>query len=137
MPSPPPVSPKDRTSVMRPNAYYLGSEEILLETPESHARLVQRLRQYLELRNLSVLVGNGCSIPLGAPVIGNVADLRPEFDATPHRLSNDAMHVRARQLLDRLLPTAGSLGVEPLLTVLAHVQANEELLGKTTQFLIH
>jgi hypothetical protein len=54
------------------------------------------------------------------------------LDATPYRLSDKTLHAQARQVLDRLLPTHGLLGVEPLLTVLAHLQANEEILGKPT-----
>src|SRR5437899_4629 len=70
------------------DAYYLGGEFMPLDKEENNARFVQRLRQYLELRNLNVLIGNGCSLPLGAPRIGNTADLLPELDASPYRLTS-------------------------------------------------
>jgi hypothetical protein len=119
---------------MSDNEYYLGSDRIRLEGPEEKARLIQRLRQYLELRNLTVLIGNGGSIPLGAPLIADTAGLLPELEAAPHRLTDDQRQARARALLQRLLPPDRPLGVEPLLTVLANVQANEEILGKPTGF---
>jgi hypothetical protein len=114
------------------DAYYLGGEPIPLDKEENKARFIQRLRQYLELRNLNVLIGNGCSLPLGAPRIGNTADLLPELDASPYQLTSQDCQKRARTLLDHLLPKKGSIGIEPLLTVLANVQANEQLLQKTT-----
>jgi len=117
---------------MTENAYYLGSERILLANEEEKSRLTQRLRQYLELRNVTVLVGNGCSIPFGAPLIHDTASLVPELDTEPYRLKSTGNHDRARKLLSHLLPTSGVLGLEPLLTILANVQASEELLGKTT-----
>jgi hypothetical protein len=114
------------------DGYYLGRELISLDQEENKARFVQRLRQYLELRNLNVLIGNGCSLPLGAPRIGNVADLLPELDASPYQLTDEGCQKRARTLLDHLLPEKSKIGVEPLLTVLANVQANEQLLHQTT-----
>ena len=117
---------------MSADAYYLGGELIALDNDESKARLIQRLRQYLELRNLNVLIGNGSSLPLGAPRIGDIAALLSELDATPYRLTDTARQKQARILLDKLLPKSGVLGVEPLLTVLANIQANEQLLGKST-----
>jgi len=103
-----------------------------LDKEENKARFIQRLRQYLELRNLNVLIGNGCSLPLGAPRIGDTAALLPEIDASPYRLTQENCQERARTLLDHLLPEKSTIGVEPLLTVLANVQANEQLLQRTT-----
>jgi hypothetical protein len=114
------------------DGYYLGGELIPLETEGNKAQFIQRLRQYIELRNLNVLIGNGCSLPLGAPRIGNTAEFRPELDASPYRLKNENCQTRALTLLDRLLPDKGGIGLEALLTVLANVQANEQLLGRTT-----
>ena len=114
---------------MNENIYYLGGEPVTLDTDESRARLIQRLRQYLELRNLNVLIGNGASLPLGAPRIGDVAQLRSEFDGDPYRLTDAASRNRGLKLLDQLLPKKGALGVEPLLTVLANVQSIDELLS--------
>ncbi len=102
-----------------------------LDKEENKARFIQRLRQYLELRNLNVLIGNGCSLPLGAPSIGNTAALLPELDQSPYRLTNEDCQKRARTLLNHLLPKKATIGVEPILTVLANVQANELLLQST------
>src|SRR5687768_1533937 len=101
---------------MSHNEYYLGSARISLDSPEEKARLIQRLRQYLELRNLTVLIGNGGSIPLGAPLIADTASLLPELQAAPYRLTEDQGQTRALALLKRLLPADRPLGVEPLLT---------------------
>jgi hypothetical protein len=84
---------------------------------------------YMELRNLTFLLGNGCSIPLGAPLIHDAARLLPELDAAPYRLTDKDKHDRARRLLDHFLSTKAAIGVEPLLTLLANIQATEELLG--------
>jgi len=119
---------------MSHNEYYLGSARIALDGQEEKARLIQRLRQYLELRNLTVLIGNGGSIPLGAPLIADAAGLLPELQAAPYRLIEDQDQTRALALLKRFLPPDRRLGVEPLLTVLANIQANEEILGKPTVF---
>ena len=54
---------------MSENTYYHGSERVVLDSEEAKSKLTHRLRQYVELRNFSLLVGNGCSIPLGAPLI--------------------------------------------------------------------
>jgi hypothetical protein len=69
---------------MSENAYYLGSERFALDSDE----------------------GNGVSIPLGAPLIGDAASLRPELDKTPFRLADRAKHARARKLLERLTSSA-------------------------------
>ncbi|MGA2608709.1 MAG: SIR2 family protein [Terriglobia bacterium] len=119
---------------MSANEYYLGAQAFPLDKEEEKARLIQRLRQYLELRNLTLLIGNGCSIPLGSSRIDDVSNLLPEFDTAPYRLNDDGLQTRALTLLAQLLPDKGVLGVEPLLTVLANVQANEMILQKTTAF---
>lgn len=111
--------------------YYLGTNATSLETKEERTRLVQRLRQYLELRNLSILIGNGCSIPLGAPLIHSTANIRAELDNDPYRLTNNEQQQHATSLLDDLL-TLRDIGIEPLLTILANIQANERLLGTPT-----
>jgi hypothetical protein len=118
---------------MSENRYYLGSSPIALKTDEDYSRLIQRLRQYLEVRNLSVLIGNGCSIPLGSPVIGDVASLTSEFAKTRYQLTDDARQVTALKTLEVLLPKVGKIGIEPLLTVLANIQANEQLLARPSQ----
>lgn len=116
--------------------YYLGSTTTPLDTPEEQTQLIQRLRQYLELRNLTILVGNGSSIPLGAPVIRDTAKIRPELDDTPYRLLDNNHQQRATTLLDQLLQT-NQIGIEPLLTILANIQANEQLLKTTTHLGTH
>lgn len=115
------------------DAYYLGGELTPLDTEENKAKFIQRLRQYLELRNLNILVGNGCSLPLGAPKIGNVTTLLSELDSSPYRLTDPGCQKLALKLLNDLIPAKSSIGIEPLLTILANVQANEQLLGKTVK----
>jgi hypothetical protein len=117
---------------MSENRYYLGSSPTALNTDEDYGRLIQRLRQYLEVRNLSVLIGNGCSIPLGAPLIGDVGSLIAEFKKSEFCLADPADQSIALETLKVFLPEKGKIGVEPLLTVLANVQANEKLLGRST-----
>jgi hypothetical protein len=119
---------------MSENAYYLGGGCLPLSAEEDQARLVQRLRQYVELRNLTLLIGNGCSLPLGSPRIDKVANLLPEIDTAPYRLADEQRQTRARTLLDRLVPDKSALGVEPLLTILTNIQANEQLLHKVATF---
>jgi hypothetical protein len=117
---------------MSDNEYYIGSSSLPLKTDEDNARLIQRLRQYLELRNLSVLMGNGCSLPLGSPRIDDVTKLDSELAAAPYCLTNADCQSRALRLLKELIPPKGVLGVEPLLTVLANIQSNEQLLRQAT-----
>jgi SIR2-like domain len=109
--------------------FYIGSVATSLNTDENRVRLVQRLRQYLEVRNLTVLVGNGSSIPLGAPLVGSTRKIVSELDTARHRLSQAQEHQRARSLLDHVLSVQPDIGVEPLLTVLVNIQANDALLG--------
>jgi len=116
---------------MSENAYYLGASSVPLKAEEDGARLIQRLRQYLELRNLTVLIGNGCSLPLGSPRIDSVADFKSELSAEPYRLKDNDHQARALETLEALLSKAGALGVEPLLTILSNIQANEQLLHQS------
>ena len=116
---------------MSENAYYLGASSVPLKTEEDGARLIQRLRQYLELRNLTVLIGNGCSLPLGSPRIDCVANFKSELSAEPYRLKDNDHQARALETLEALLSKAGELGVEPLLTILSNIQANEQLLHQS------
>jgi SIR2-like domain len=118
---------------MSENVYYHGGERIVLDSDEAKLQLTHRLRQYMEVRNFSLLVGNGCSIPLGAPVIHDTAKIVPELDSAPYRLENATEHNRARELLDLLIPQAAVLGVEPLLTVLASIQATEAIVRQSIQ----
>ena len=113
---------------MPDDTYYLGTDQFALDTDEEKARLIHRLRQYLEVRNLGVLIGNGCSLPLGSPRVDTLLPVTADVDTPPYALADQDRHNRARQLLDHLIPDKNSIGVEPLLTVLAHVQANEQLL---------
>ena len=120
------------------NRYYIGAEEHLLNTEEEKISLIQRLKQYLDLRNVSVLIGNGASIPLGAPKIGNVHGLVGELQSSPYALSDEAAQNAALDLLDVLVPTDGpSIGVEPLLGLLADLQADYETLPKGTSILVN
>jgi hypothetical protein len=112
---------------MNENRYYLGSSPTALKTDEDYSRLIQRLRQYLEVRNLSVLMGNGCSIPLGSPLIGDAGSLKQDFENAKYRLTDNASQLIALKTLDTLLPKAAKIGM----TVLANIQANEQLLNRS------
>src|ERR1700721_3344197 len=107
---------------MSENRYYLGSSPIELKTDEDYGRLIQRLRQYLEVRNLSVLIGNGCSISFGSPLIGDVGSLTDEFAKTGYHLSDSASQTTALTTLQVLLPKAGKFGTEQPLPVPAIFQ---------------
>jgi hypothetical protein len=114
---------------MTANAYYLADGFTALDNEEDRTKLVQRLRQYLEVRNLTLLLGNGCSIPHGAPLIQDTKTIVDELDKEPFRLAIKSDHERARATLDHLLPSARKLGVESLLAILNNVRANAQLLG--------
>jgi SIR2-like protein len=114
---------------MSKNQYYVGEEPHDLDSDESKNSLIQRLRQYLELRNLTVLIGNGCSIPLGAPVIHDTNRIKNELDNEPFCLLDNDAQDRARKLLDVLVPDTRVIGVEPLLSVLSGFRANAEILN--------
>lgn len=107
--------------------YFLGSEEIALDDDESKVRLTHRLRQYLELRHLSVLIGNGCSIPLGSPSMGTVVQFRAELTAAPYRHSDDGEQTKAVALLDKLLSTQPKLTVEDVLALCSALRAAAQL----------
>jgi SIR2-like domain len=114
---------------MSENRYYIGAEPTKLDSDETKNKLIQRLRQYLDLRNVTVLIGNGCSIPLGAPVIHDTNRIKDELDQESYRLSDEVEQNRARALLDILVPATKTLGVEPLLAVLSGFRASAELIG--------
>lgn len=114
---------------MGQNEYYLGDSPIPLEGEEEKAKLVQRLRQYLELRNLTLLIGNGCSIPQGAPSIHDARALLPELEVSPYRLIDNDEQAAALALLERLVPDGAVRGVEPLLALLTHLRATAECTG--------
>lgn len=118
-----------------PDRYFLGNEEHLLESPEERESLIQRLRQYLDLRNVAVLIGNGASIPLGSPSIGNVRGILDQLTNSPCALSDAAAQAEALALLDVLVrpDTDDRIGVEPLLGTLAHLMADYETLPKGTE----
>jgi len=113
-----------------PDRYYLGDSEVPLDTEEARNGLVRRLRQYLELRNVSFLLGNGCSLPAGAPTIGNVRSIRGELDTDPYRLDDRRGHASALALLDHLLADDLAIGVEPLLAVLAGFRASLQVINR-------
>ena len=88
---------------MSENRYYIGAEPTKFDSDETKNKLIQRLRQYLDLRNVTVLIGNGCSIPLGAPVIHDTNRIKDELDQESYRLSDEVEQNRARALLDILV----------------------------------
>ncbi|CAN5237595.1 hypothetical protein BH23BAC3_BH23BAC3_27740 [soil metagenome] len=61
--------------------YYLGSKSFDLEGDSTNQeKLHSRLRQYLNLRNASLLIGNGASLPMGAPSISSLKAIKSEFN---------------------------------------------------------
>lgn len=112
---------------MSASQYYLGSTANPLDSEERKARLIQRLRQYLEVRNLAVLLGNGSSIPLGAPLVNSALNIKGELDKAPFRLANDPEHQSARSLLDHLLSVTSDVGIESLLAALVNIQSNHAI----------
>lgn len=110
------------------NHYYSGNTQPPLDSDESKSKLIQRLRQYLELRNVTFLIGNGCSIPLGAPLIHDTNAIKAELNQAPYSLVNKATQKDALELLEVLVPKDRLLGVESLLTVLNSLRINAELL---------
>lgn len=119
---------------MTASEYYIGSVAAPLDSEERKTRLVQRLRQYLEVRSLAVLIGNGSSIPLGAPLVNSASNIRAELDKDPFRLLKGPEHDSARLLLDQLLTaTKSDIGIEPLLTALVNIQGNHAILNGAAQ----
>lgn len=113
---------------MSKHEYYVADTATPLDNEENQRRLVQRLRQHLEVRNLTLLIGNGCSIPLGAPPIARASAIKAELEEEPYRLGDVAEQARARALLDVLLKANGTIGVEALLTTIINLRASDELL---------
>jgi hypothetical protein len=118
--------------------YYLGSQEIPLAEERPKADFLQRLRQYLDVRNVAFLIGNGASIPLGAPTIGDVRSLIPELTKAQYALADEAERADALAVLNTLLPDGSpKLGVEPLLGTVYHLQGDLETLPKNTTIQIN
>lgn len=106
--------------------YYIGSEEILLTDEASNEKLVQRLRQYLGLRHVSFLIGNGASLPLGSPAINSVRAIEPELKKSPYSLESKDDQKLAMSLLDILLPKpTDTLGVESLLALVQRTDTHK------------
>jgi hypothetical protein len=123
---------------MNVDRYYLADQEIKLDTPKERQRLTQRIRQYLELRNVSILLGNGCSIPLGSPVLNDTTKVRPEFEIEPYKLRTAEQQTKALALLDLLLPAnSPPTNVEAFLGVLNNIIANTQTLPAPTTFQIN
>ncbi|MGB6130985.1 MAG: SIR2 family protein [Acidobacteriaceae bacterium] len=115
---------------MADDQYYLGNSPFPLGTRDDDAKLIQRLRQYLELRNLTVLLGNGCSLPLGSPRVASFLTIRPDLSLGEYRLGSESDQNEALRILDLLVPNGSDLGLEAVLAILANIRANEELIGK-------
>jgi hypothetical protein len=122
--------PMSAPEATNPDRYYLGDTEVPLDSEEATNGLVRRLRQYLELRNVSFLLGNGCSLPAGAPAIGDVRTIRDELDSDPYRLGDRRRHTNALGLLDHLLGDNLAIGVEPLLALLAGFRASLQIITR-------
>lgn len=121
-----------------PDRYYLGNEQVLLDDNESRQKLVQRLRQYLDVRNVALLIGNGASLPFGAPRIGDMTAIQAELASNEYRLQDDAAQNDAISLLNVILEQAsGPVGVEPVLGLLSHLQSDMEVLGSKTSIVLN
>jgi hypothetical protein len=123
---------------MSPDKYYLADNEVSLASPAERQKLTQRLRQYLELQNVSVLMGNGGSIPLGAPVIGDTKQLKPELQKSPYKLTDDGQQASAIALLNLLLrDNAAPVNLEYFLGVLGNIDSNASILPAGTTFAVN
>jgi len=69
-------------------------------------------------------------VAFGSPRIDNVSGIEPELKESPYRLKDDGRQARALSILNQVLPSKDLLGIEPLLTVLSNIQANEQLLQR-------
>ena len=108
--------------------YYLGDQALPLNSDQESAKLVHRLRQYLDVRNLALLVGNGASLPLGAPSIGDARAIRPELEVPECGLDDASAQGKALAAFDRLT-VRGGVGVEALLGTIYHFLATRQTLG--------
>lgn len=124
----PEVEQREKRKVEYEDCFYVANAVATLDREESKERLIQRLRQYLEVRNLTLLIGNGCSIPLGAPLIHDTNSVKPEFSQEQYRLENAESHQQATELLELLVPAEKRIGIEPLLMLLGNLRANGQLL---------
>jgi hypothetical protein len=105
---------------MSKDEYYVDDVPTALDSDEEKNKLIQRLRQYIEQRNFTILIGNGCSIRLGSPVIHETNRSKRNSIRSPFA-TNEDQHDRARALLEVLAPPTKLIGVEPLLTILTNV----------------
>lgn len=114
---------------MNPDRYYLADQEVSLVAAQERQKLTQRLRQFLELQNVSMLIGNGASIPLGAPIIGNTKQLKPELQVPPYKLADVEQQKSAIAVLDLLLPeNTPPVNLENVLGVLGNLESNAGIL---------
>lgn len=112
------------------NKYYLGSDSFSLdgEEVENQEKLHSRLRQYLNLRHVSVLIGNGASMPNGSPSIGSLQGIINELEEEKYKLSDEENHNKAKDVLNKFLMDEHDIGIEPLLGMLSHLEYDQELL---------
>jgi SIR2-like domain len=123
---------------MNPDRYYLADQEISLADVNARQKLTQRLRQYLELRNVNVLLGNGSSIPLGAPVTNDARTIKVELSQAPYKLTDDTRQGTAMRLFDLLLPnTAPAINIENLMGIVNNIATNATLLPAATKYTIN
>lgn len=118
--------------------YYLGDEEISLADYARAEAFQMRLKQYLELGSVSLLVGNGASIPLGSPTIWNMASIYSELCEPSYALHEKKEQNDAIALFEQLVQEpALRVGVEPFLATLSHFRAHYAVLGNETQISVH
>lgn len=105
--------------------FYIGSDEFELNTDESKNKLVQRMRQYLGLRHVSFLLGNGASLPIGSAPISSVRKIQTELNQKTYALTSALDQKEANEILQILLPDKNNdLSVESLLGLLSHFESD-------------
>src|SRR5690625_4125523 len=109
--------------------YYLGAKSFELhENSENQDKLLSRLRQYLNLRNVSLLIGNGASLPIGAPSINSLNSIKSEFNEDAYKLEDDEKQSAAVKLIDCFLKDDHDIDLESFLGIVSHMEYDNTLL---------
>jgi len=109
--------------------YFVGSEQNSCGTADEKDKLTSRLRQYLGLRHVGVLIGNGASLNYGSPQLRSISSIVGELEDATYALQDAHAQTGAIALL-KMLTWDGvfDLPVEPFLTELYHLQSHYALL---------
>lgn len=109
--------------------YYLGAKSFELhENSENQDKLLSRLRQYLNLRNVSLLIGNGASLPIGAPSINSLKSIKSEFNEGDYKLEDEDKQHAAIELIDCFLNNDHDIDLESFLGIISHMEYDNTLL---------